>query len=177
MNTITPAKKPEITYIEPESPKQPDWGKLMFALLFFAAVIYAAFNMEDFVVENEGQLELSSKRKAKLEKELNEIDNAVQYALIVDFSGEFPCLNCGDRTTIFLNKGETWKYGTTRLGEKGRYQSTPFDDRLIFVPQFFGNYSECLKVEKIKIYNYVLLPENQKRELPTVRPPGNPYDN
>jgi hypothetical protein len=65
MNTITPAKKPEITYIEPESPKQPDWRKLMFALLFFAAVIYAAFNMEDFVVENEGQLELSSKRKAK----------------------------------------------------------------------------------------------------------------
>lgn len=176
MNTITPAKKPEITYIEPESPKQPDWGKLMFALLFFAAVIYAAFNMEDFVVENEGQLELSSKRKAKLEKELNEIDNAVQYALIAQQPGEYPCLNCGESNTIYLEIGEVWKYGTTRIGENKRYQSKPPDERLQFVSQFFGNYAECLKMEKIKIYHYVLLPENQKRATPLVRPPGNPYD-
>ena len=154
-------------------PKPKNW---IWILLLGVVGIFAAINWDDYVVEKDGKLELAPKRKAKLEKELKEIDNAVQYALIVREAGFFPCLNCGKITLIYLKEGEVWKYGTTRLGEIIRYRSEPHDPRLRFEPQFFGNYAECLKMEKIKIYNYVLLPENQNRETPILRPPGNPRD-
>jgi hypothetical protein len=51
----------------------------------------------------------------------------------------------------------------------------PKDD-LFFVTQFRGTYSECLKEEKRKIYLYALLPENQARRIPLIRPPGNKND-
>lgn len=161
----------------PEPLEQPKPKSPWFWWVLFAAVgIFAAINWDDYVVEKDGKLELAPKRKAKLEKELEQIDNAVQYALIAQVDGFYPCLNCGERTTIYLKAGEVWKYGTTRIGEKERYQSNPIDKRLLFIPQFYGDYAECLKAEKIKIYNYILLPENQKRESPLIRPPGNPYD-
>jgi hypothetical protein len=31
-------------------------------------------------------------------------------------------------------------------------------------------------LEKIKIYNYALLPENLRRAVPLIRPPGNKID-
>lgn len=172
---LTRRVKPPQMELEPPL-LQPNPKNWIWLLLFAVIGIYAAINWEDYVVEKDGKLELSPKRKAKLKKETEEIDNAEQYALIVKEAGYFPCLNCGDRNTIFLNVGEIWKYGTTRTGEKIRYKSEPFDPRLRYVPEFFGNYAECLKMEKLKIYNYVLLPENQKRESPIIRPPGNPYD-
>ncbi|WP_148270396.1 hypothetical protein [Haliscomenobacter hydrossis] len=167
--------KPPQVELEPPL-LQPNPKNWIWLLLIAATGIFAAINWEDYVVEKDGKLELAPKRKAKLKKELNEIDNAVQYALIARTAGEYPCLNCGNRKTIYLNVGDVWKYGTTRLGENGRYKSDPIDDRLRFLPEFAGNYAECLKMEKIKIYNYVLLPENQKRKSPIIRPPGNPYD-
>jgi len=39
------------------------------------------------------------------------------------------------------------------------------------------NSSECLKMEKLKIYNYPLLPEALKRKIKLFRPPGNANDN
>lgn len=167
-------KTPEQT---PEPVNRPGAKAWFWWILFATIGIFAAINWDDYVVEKDGKLELAPKRKEKLERELEQIDNAVQYALIVDIAGYFPCLNCDGRSTIFLNVDETWKFGTTRVGEKERYKSNPFDQRLSFEGQFFGNYAECLKVEKTKIYTYILLPENQKREIPLVRPPGNPYDN
>ena len=154
-------------------PKPKNW---IWILLLGVVGIFAAINWDDYVVEKDGKLELAPKRKAKLQKELDQIDDAVQYALIAQVDGIYPCLNCGERTTIYLKAGEVWKYGTTRIGKKERYQSNSFDKRLLFFPQFYGDYAECLKAEKIKIYTYVLLPENQKRESPIIRPPGNPYD-
>lgn len=173
--TVKPKIKTLPSELEPMlQPKPKNW---LWLLLLATIGIFAAINWDDYVVEKDGKLELAPKRKAKLEKELEQIDNAVQYALIVDAAGYFPCLNCEGRNVIFLNVGETWKFGTTRVGEKERYKSDPFDKRLSFEPQVFGDYAECLKAEKIKIYTYILLPENQKREIPLVRPPGNPYDN
>lgn len=174
----TKTVKPKIKTLPAEhepllQPKPKSW---LWLLLLAGIGIFAAINWDDYVVEKDGKLELAPKRKAKLEKELEQIDNAVQYALIAQVDGFYPCLNCGERTTINLKAGEVWKYGTTRLGEKERYQSHPFDERLLFFPQFYGDYAECLKAEKTKIYTYILLPENQKRESPLIRPPGNPYD-
>lgn len=176
METKTEKPKIETPPAELEPLLQPKPKSWLWLLLLAATGIFAAINWDDYVVEKDGKLELAPKRKAKLEKELEQIDNAVQYALIVREAGFFPCLNCGKITFIYLKEGEVWKYGTTRLGEIDRYKSDPYDPRLRFEPEFFGNYAECLKMEKIKIYNYVLLPENQNRETPILRPPGNPRD-
>lgn len=104
----------EIT--EPPSPK-PKRG-LWWVLIVAIVGIYAAFNVEDFdfLVEKDGVYDLSPKRKAKLEKEQKEIDNAEQYVIIASKAGLYPCYNCGKSTLIFLNEGEVWKYGVTRIG-------------------------------------------------------------
>jgi len=130
------------------------------------------------IVDEDGNARLSPERQAKLDKELEEIDNAVQYALIATVDGYYPCYSCPDgSTTIFLYKGETWRYGVTRKGEKGRYPDGNFGTpHVVFVVQFTGTYSECLKEEKIKIYNYPLLPEALKRTVKLFRPPGNAID-
>lgn len=52
-----------------------------------------------------------------------------------------------------------------------QYQPKPFEK-----PQFLGNYLDCLKQEKIKIYYYPTLPENLARVEQLLRPPGNPQD-
>ena len=128
---LTRRVKPPQVKLEPPL-LQPNPKNWIWLLLIAAIGIFAAINWEDYVVEKDGKLELSPKRKAKLKKELDEIDNAVQYALIVNEAGYFPCLNCGDINTILLKIGETWKYGTTRIGEKERYQSKPFDKLITF---------------------------------------------
>lgn len=65
----------------------------------------------------------------------------------------------------------------TRKGEKGRYPGGDYGaENVRYVEQYEGTYSECLKMEKIKIYNYPLLPEARKRELQLFRPPGNKND-
>lgn len=130
------------------------------------------------IVTPEGDLALSPERQAKLDKELGEIDNAVQYALIVDESGIFPCYSCpSGQITIFLNSGDVWKYGVTRKGENARYPAGNYGaPNLLFVIEFRGTYSECLKMEKTKIYNYPFLPQALARTLILPRPPGNIYD-
>ena len=116
---------------------------------------------------------------SEIDRELEEIDNALQYALIADVSRDYPCFTCPDGSnTIFLYKGEVWRYGSTRKGEKGRYPSGNYGaPNLSFIVQFKGTYSECLKMEKTKIYNYPLLPEALKRKVKLFRPPGNVNDN
>lgn len=126
----------------------------------------------------DGEEVLAPDRQAKLEKELEEIDNAVQYALIASRDGYYPCYTCSDgTTTIFLRKFEIWRYGTTRKGENGRYPNGNFGaPHLLFIEQFEGAFSECLKIEKLKIYNYPLLPEAKRSGIILFRPPGNKND-
>ncbi|MCI4647593.1 hypothetical protein [Phaeodactylibacter sp.] len=130
------------------------------------------------VLDQDGNVELSPERKAKLARELDEIDNAEQYALIAAVNGHFPCFSCMDgSTTIFLKKGEVWKYGVTRKGEQIRYPAGNFGAMdLYYVPQFKGDYAACLKEEKRKIYYYPTLPEALMRSVELIRPPGNKTD-
>lgn len=103
-------------------PQPPPNGKLIGILLVLAALtLLILMGQKDFIVWKDGKPELVPWRKAKLEKELEEIDNAEQYALIAQIDGYYPCYNCGQEKEIFLKRGEVWKYGYTRKGEKGRY--------------------------------------------------------
>ncbi len=126
----------------------------------------------------EGEITLSPERQAKLERELEEIDNAIQYALVASSNGFYPCYSCLDgQKTIFLKFGEVWKYGVTRKGAEGRYPQENYGaPNLVFIRQLIGTYSECLKAEKTMIYGYPLLPEAQERDFILIRPPGNKYD-
>lgn len=127
----------------------------------------------------EGEISLSPERQAKLDKELEELDNAEQYVLRATIPKEYPCYSCPDgQKTIFLRTGEVWKYGTTRKGEAGRYPGKNYGapDVAYFI-QFEGPFGECLKQEKLRIYNYPLLPEALARETILIRPPGNRNDN
>jgi hypothetical protein len=71
---------------------------------------------------------LSIERAAKKAREIERIeshsfkyDNCEQYALLVLKNGWFPCYNCGTSDSIYLYKGEVWKYGKTCFGEQRRY--------------------------------------------------------
>ncbi|MEK7256965.1 MAG: hypothetical protein AAB316_19575 [Bacteroidota bacterium] len=130
----------------------------------------------DDVVEWEGDKpRLKKKRTAQLEKDIAAIRESVQYVLLAKSDGLYRCKRNQDGF-IFLKKGEIWRYGVTRKGQKGRYSEDFLEvNNLVFRIQFNGRLDECLEQEKLKIYEYPLLPENIAR-LPTERqvyPPGN----
>lgn len=135
--------------------------------------------VEPIIVEENGDYDLAHYRKKKLEEELEEIDHAIQYALLVSIPGYYDCYSCPDgQNKLYLQKGEVWKYGITRKGMKGRYPGKNLSQvNLIFVEQFIGPVGDCLKEEKRKIYNYPLLPEAINRDQLLIRPPGNKNDN
>jgi len=123
---------------------------------------------------------LLPERIAKRDKEIDGIKNkkrkegpCIQYAIRVKQEGFYPLCKGG---TIFLRKNEIWKYGKTCLAKEERYPN--FDDMLYdFIIETVGTEEECLIQEKLKIYNYALLPENLQRKVPIIRPPGNCQDN
>lgn len=131
---------------------------------------------EDFLSYRDGKPELAPWRKEKLEKELEEFDHAEQYVLVAAEPGYYACYSCLDKKTIFLNVNEVWRYGVTTKTEKGRYPEGLPHEGLAYVPQFTGTLYECLREEKKKIYYYAVLPENLKRAIPLIRPPGNKID-
>ena len=158
-------------------PSPPPGWKAMVRLLVAALALWIIMGPKDFIVWKDGKPELAPWRKAKLERELEEIENAEQYVLLADVDGWYECFNCYGKPQIFLFEGEVWKYGMTTKGEKGRYRAgLPFKN-LVYLTEYEGPVSECMKREKIKIYNYALLPENLKRDKPLKRPPGNKQDN
>jgi len=126
---------------------------------------------------------LSIERAAKKAREIERIEShsfqyqdCEQYALIADESGWFPCYNCGTSDSIYLYKGEVWKYGKTCFGEQGRYPNGLPCEYLKFKVEFSGTEKECLVMEKEKIYNYPNLPESLKRNIFLERPAGNKID-
>jgi len=169
-----------------KKPKRWNFYKILCFLLFFIllGIILPKLSTEKkipdhLVINQSGELELSPKRKAKLEKELEEVDNAVQYALYATMNTFYPCLSCpGGEKTIFLRRGELWKIGIARKGKDKRYPNGNFGVKnVIYLEEFYGPLGECVKMEKIKIYNYPLLPEAIRRPIKLIRPPGNAYDN
>jgi hypothetical protein len=172
--------KPLNTSPSPE-PKPPNaWRKWRWFLLIISGCIALMASLaasDDFLVWKDGLPTLAPWRKAKLERELAKIEQAEQYVLKADVAGYFPCFNCYDKPHVYLNAGEIWKYGVTMNGEKGRYKSGLPTERLVYLVEYEGPLNKCLKLEKTKIYNYALLPENTRRERPLMRPPGNKRDN
>lgn len=159
------------------------WNWLLFAMILIVVGIALLMSNSErvpvTVIDEEGNVVLAPERAAKLAKELEELDEAEQYVLLATASRHYPCYSCpGGQKTIYLHAGEVWRYGTTRKGEQGRYPDqdygAPF---LTYVPQFWGTLSDCIKQEKIKIYNYPLLPQAMAREIQLIRPPGNKNDN
>ena len=73
--------------------------------------------------------------------------------------------------------GEAWRYGVTTQSQEGRYPMGLPVEGLTYRILYRGTLQECLKQEKLYIYNYALLPENLKRKPPLIRPPGNKRDN
>lgn len=178
MNTAAlpsaPKPAPKIPETQPQKPRRNHWWLILFAF----AGIYAAFNVEDFdfLVEKDGGYDLSPQRKKKYQKESEELDNAEQYVIYALKPGYYPCYNCGESSLIYLNAGEVWKYGVTKIGQNRRYSIGEIPENLQYKREYVGDYGTCLKLEKYKIYHYALLPENLSRAIPLIRPPGNKVD-
>ncbi|GEM_PF-382189 len=140
-------------------------------LLFFGVLVFKIYNTGEYEAPK-----LSPEAQAKLEKRLKEIDDSEQYALLASMNGWYPCLHSG-HSTYYLLAGEVWKYGVTSKGEFGRYRTNFLtQNKVSYLIEFKGTFSECLKQEQIKLYFYPFLPENLARpeaeRLP--RPPYNP---
>ncbi len=178
-----PPLKPVADSGEPKKQSGTGFYWLMFVLViggaFGAYHLISGSKKSPIVVHPDGSKTLAPHRQAKLDKELEEIDNAQQYVLLATTNGIYPCYTCPDGSgRIYLYKGEVWKYGVTRVGEKRRYPNQNYGaSNVAFVIEFQGTYAECLKMEKTKIYSYPLLPEVGKRDFILAIPPGNKNDN
>lgn len=140
-------------------------------VLLVGIVLYHKMGFDE---ENK-EPKLHPKEEEKLQKRLREIDDSEQYALVAKSDGWYPCLH-SRRTIFYLKAGEVWKYGVTSKGEFGRYAAKfLIRNNVIYDLQFRGTYSECLKQEQIKLFNYRYLPENLARP-PTERLPRPPYN-
>ena len=118
----------------------------------------------------------SEERKDKLDQKIKELrGGAVQYALKARRSGYYTCC---DSTHIFLLQMEVWKYGVTTKKDQTRRYSLKYlnESDLLFEEQFKGTLEDCLIEEQKKIFHYALLPENLKRKVILIRPPGNKID-
>ncbi len=150
--------------------------KLFFIILVFASCLFIWMSSKDFLIWKGDEPEIAPWRKEKLQRELDELNEAEQYVLRAKKPTFFPCFSCKNNTEIFLNPGEIWKYGVTKKGQGGRYPLGLPAENLEYIIEFEGTFQECLKQEKLKIYHYALLPENINRKIPLIRPPGNKRD-
>lgn len=145
-------------------------------LIIPAVLILCALKWSDVVEYVNGELQLTPKHQGKLQKKLNELDEAEQYALIATTDGLYPCLHSG-HALYQLHIGEVWKYGVTVKGERGRYTAQFLQDNAVsYIVQLRGTMGDCLKEEQRKLFSYPLLPENLAREENNrlLRPPYNP---
>ncbi len=177
-----PHLKPVPESSEPK--KQSNFGLYLLLFILIVGGISGAYltnswrDKSPIIVHPDGSATLHPEREAELQKAIDEINKAEQYALHATADGYFPCYSCPDgKTTIFLYIGNVWRYGSTKLGEKGRYPDGNYGaDDLIYVVEFTGNIAECEAMEKTKIFNYPLLPEARNRSFILPRPPGNKID-
>lgn len=154
---------------------KPGTSKLTYFFIICSALLIVVL-IEKLVLERgKNGSKLNPKEEEKLQKRLKEIDESEQYALCAIEDGWYPCLHSG-QATYFLKAGEVWKYGVTSKGETGRYKDPfLFKNRVSYIRQFTGSFSECLKQEQIKLFHYPYLPENLARP-PAERLPRPPYN-
>lgn len=175
MEVLTQPTKKEIDYYETPPPQRKNyWWLVIIALI----LVFAASKFEDFVIQkDDGTYEIAPKRLEDLDRRLDKIDDAEQYALVATSNGWYPCFNCGTSMKIYLYIGEVWKYGVSKNGSQ-RYKKHWYrSQRLQYIPEFRGTMTDCMKMELTQIYAYPLLPENIKRDEKLPRPPGNKVDN
>ncbi len=159
-------------------PHDPKRGSPLIWIVLLVLVSCVVFSEKPFItITPDGKPQLAKWRKKKLYKELKELDEAEQYALLALSNGHIICYSCPSSNMIYLNKGEVYKYGYTTKSEKGRYPKDLAEQNLFYMIQFEGSISNCMKEEKRKIYFYAILPENLARPMPLIRPPGNKQDN
>jgi hypothetical protein len=157
-----PSSTPRISY---------PFFRIGLASLLVACAIY----LKTRLVETAGATKSRPDDATKLQRRLKEIDDSEQYALIATADGWYPCLHHG-RAVFYLKTGEVWKYGVTSKGQFGRYAAAFLvRNKVSYLIQYKGTYSECLKQEQIKLFNYPYLPENMIRP-PALRLPRPPYN-
>ena len=160
-------------------PDPPDPQPKKHTLLIVAGalmLIVCALKWGDVVEYINGEPRLTPKHEGQLQKKLNELEEAEQYALIASKEGYYPCLHSG-HALYFLHVGEVWKYGVTTKGERGRYTGQfMLENSVSYALQYRGTLSECLQREQIQLFSYPLLPENLARPETDrlLRPPYNP---
>lgn len=175
MNAV--AEKYRSVAPQPTPNPQPRNKVLLYLLICTIFGVFAAWKGADFLeLDQDGNVQISAQREGQLNKRLKRLKQAEQYVLLAERDGWYPCYNCGNKTMIYLLAGEVWRYGITIRGEKGRYGPSLKGKRLVYVVQFRGTIQDCLSEEAIKIYTYPKLPENLKRTIPLIRPPGNKVD-
>ncbi len=157
-----------------QNPRQ-GTSKSTYLLLVCSVLLIIAFITNSVLEKSGNEPKLSRKEEEKLQKRLKEIDESEQYALVAMEDGWYPCLHSG-RISCYLKKGEVWKYGVTSKGEFGRYTALFLSkNRVTYFIEYDGTFSECLKQEQIKLFNYPYLPENLAR-LPAERLSRPPYN-
>jgi hypothetical protein len=156
---------------------KPDTKKpLLFVWAGVLILIICALKWSDVIEYFNGEPRLSTKHQNQLQKKLDELDEAEQYALVARKAGYYPCLHSG-HTLYFLQPGEVWKYGVTTKGERGRYSGQfILDNSVSYIIQFTGTIGECLQAEQTQLFTYPILPENLARPEKDrlLRPPNNP---
>lgn len=153
------------------------WKNLLFLAILVIFGIVAIVAFEEFVQRNsDGTYVLKSKRKQKLERDIQRLEEAEQYVLKAAANGYYTCYNCLNTDSIFLFAGNVWRYGTT-IDPLTRYKYVFLErNQLTYTQQFVGPLHKCLQEEKRKIVYYPLLPENTNRIMKISRPPGNKVD-
>jgi hypothetical protein len=112
---------------EPEPDQEPNNSKKYLLLVIFCTILgfLAYWKGVDFLVPDaDGNPKLAPKREEEYEKRIKRLNEAEQYALLATNSGFYPCFNCENDHTIFLNIGEVWKYGVTIQGQNRRYTAS-----------------------------------------------------
>ncbi len=156
------------------SDKQPDKNSKIF--IIFALVVGLVSVLLYFDYREDKKNSEIERIKQRPEKEKYSNPNSCEaYSLRARTRGDFPCYNCGIKTTIYLKEGEVWKYGKTCIGEEKRYYNLE-ELNLQFYVEYKGTEKECLIREKELIYSYPLVPECRIREIKLIRPPGNKID-
>lgn len=145
----------------------------LLVLVVLSALVY--FSSQEN--KNERIIRIKAENDEKFKKDSARLNDCVQYVLLASDSGFYPCYSCEDSTQIFLNKNEVWYYGETCYEEE-RYPRRFYEDNgLIFFVENRKNKQDVLLEQKRKIYEYINLSENIKRNKPLSRPPGNKRTN
>ncbi|MCB9346864.1 MAG: hypothetical protein H6573_05035 [Lewinellaceae bacterium] len=152
---------------------------IMLLLGVFAMIIYYSLPLPKGLERNpDGTYSPSPERLSKKENEKQQLDNCEVYKLTAIEDGNYICWNC-PTGTIYLKTGMVWRYGYT-CNDK-RYRKVQLERwGVSYTPFFWGNSTECRKVEKDFIYGYPGLPEYIEvvnlNEIYLLRPPGNKED-